>query len=674
MSDVLGEVRPDQRRSAVASVRSELLKRSVAVGVVAGVVTFVLRHAGLLVGPWAIAVVVLCFIFSPGPRRVSDRFILLFAVAAGFLPLVGWVPGLELKADVPGAFLAVSVGIVCGYQLREGRVGARSVARPVAGEILAFVVGAAVTWWWARPWSRLGLSSTLSNLMRGYDNNSHFAIFSQNLRLGSFVQVRPTLPSGADRVGYDYPQGMHQAWAQVIRLLVPRPPSGLPWLIHSYLDMLLVTCCAIVLLGCMAAVRLCNRDLLTALPAMAVVVALFAFGRFQPFTGFMNYELAICACAVAVSLMVRPTLDPRYNFLAVAGLGLIVVYNWYPLFLMMAPAVVVATLRARAATGGKARHGLSAFIVATAVAYVLPAVFFLHRGTSTLNEVGSGISPSWGLLIISVVALFGVAAYRHSSNPDLTTNAILGAPAVLGAAGVIVLAAYEYASVGDVAYYGQKFAAGVLGICLVVLACVVAGDVATTRVRRHLSMPMSVALSVLVAAAALQIDGYVGPLTGVLQSTYDAAGITEQHDVQIAPTRSVPAEELLLSAQDARSSGADDGVGQWWYIGVAPTSYNPKKTDFVRLALWFSDLAGDATNAGYFRAQDLGKKLDRVHSPTATARIVIQDFPNPMENKFHLFVPTWLETAMVQEDPIWGSSGLLLPIPSVSPSQATWPD
>jgi hypothetical protein len=666
MSDSIAEL--DVERAGSTSrgdeFRTLLANRSLLTGIVAAAIVYLLRHEGVLVGPWAIALVVLCFVFAPGPRRIAERFLLLFALVVGVLPLAGWVPGIELKIDVPGVFLAVAVGVVCGYQVREHRAGPRAVAVPAPAEVAALIAAALVTWWWARPWAHLRLSGTLYALFRGYDNNSHFGIFRQNLQLGSFIQVRPTLPGGADRVGYDYPQGMHQAWAQFVRLLVPHPPLATPWLLHAYLDMLLVTCFGVVLLGCMAVARLCSRDLFVALPAMAIVVALFGFGRLEPFTGFMNYELAIAASAVAVTLMVRPTLGSSANFFAVAGLGLIVAYNWYPLLVLMAPALVIAALRARGASAGRARFAMSGVIVVIAVLYVLPILFTLHRGTSTLNLTGSGIYPSWGLLIVCVAVLIGVAVFRQASHPDLATNLIVAAPAVLGAVAAIVLGVFEYSSVGIVAHYGQKFAAGVLGACLVVLACVVAGDLATTRFRRGFSIPSAVVVTAMLTVAALQIDGYVGPLTGVLQSNDDAIGITVQHDVQVASARSTEAAQLLATVQEAQSLGAGNGTGQWWYMGLFPTSFNTSRTDFVRLALWFPELLGDPSNAAYFRAQDIGKKLTLVQSPSATAQLVIEDFPSPIADHDHLFVPSWLRTAMVRQDAVWGQPGLLYTIPN----------
>jgi hypothetical protein len=666
MADPSAEVRvdPGSSRTVVSPLHSVAMRRSLAVGVVSAAISFGLRHAGLLVGPWAIAIGVLCFVFAPGPRRLAERTLLSFALAVGFLPLAGWVPGLERHLDVPGVFLSIAVGVVCGYQVLGSTTGSRTVEVPSPNEVVALVASGAVAWWWARPWGRLSTSGTLYQLFRGYDNNSHFGIFQENLQLGSFIQVRPTLPGGADRLGYDYPQGMHQSWAQFVRLLVPHPPTAVPWLLNAYLDMLLLTCGGVVLVGCMAVARLCRRDLLIAAPAMAVVVALFAFGRFEPFTGFMSYELAVAACAVAVTLMVRPSMGPTTNFFAVAGMGLIVVYNWYPLLVLAAPAIVIAALRARSGSLGWARRVMVGVVVLTAVAYVLPAVFFLHRGVSTLNVAGSGISTSWGLLLAAVVGLVTVVLFRQASHRDLTTNLIVGAPAVLGAGAVIVLACFEYGSVGYVAHYGQKFALGVLGVCLVVLSCLVAGDLAA-RGRRRLPLPIAAGLTVLLAAAALQVDGYVGPLTGVLKSGDDAMGITVQHQVQVADAHSVEAEQVVLAAQHARAAGAGVVPGQWWYVGVEPTTYAPTRTDFVRLSLWFAVLADDSSNQGYFESQSLGKQLTLVHSPSVTARIVIDDFPSPLKDHVHLFVPSWLETAIVAQDPTWSTPGLLEVIPSV---------
>jgi hypothetical protein len=553
------------------------------------------------------------------------------------------------------------------------------VSVPTTAEIVALATGAAVTWWWAQPWRRLSVSGLFHALFRGWDNDSHFEMFAQNLKLGSFIQVRADLPGGAKRLGYDYPQGIHQAWAQYVRLLNPRPPSTLPWLLHSYLDVLLLTTGAIVVLGCMAVCRLSGRDLLTALPVMAIVTALFAFGRYGPFTGYPNFDLAIAAGAVAVSLMIRPTLAPRANFFAVSGMGLIVVYNWYLLIPLIAPAIIIAALRARSASHMRGRTVMTVIITGTAVAYVLPAVFLLHRGVSTLNSSGAlPTNPAWGLLIVSFAALIGVALFRQRAPlSDFWTNVIIGAPAVLGGVLLIAVAAYTSASTGRVSYYGQKLAEGFLGVWLLVLAYVVASDLARSQFRRRLSAPAAVTATVLLTVAALQVDGYVGPSAGALKSTYIASGLSVHGKLQSAPAASQTAEELLLAAEKVQRIRGNDTAEQWWVVDPSATEYEVNtiplrsngaaKTTYANFALlgeWFVILAGDPTLEEYTRSGSLiGFQFRKVRSPNVAAQIVIRDFPFPAKDNIHLVVPQWLETAIVHDDPTWGHNDRLVTVP-----------
>jgi hypothetical protein len=680
--------RTEERHSLLGPLWAD--RQHLAVGVVAAALVFILRHEGLLVGYWAVALAAVCFVLSPGPRQLSDRLLLAFALIVGFLPLIAWVPGLELKIDVPGVFLAIAVGFVSWHQLRESHAGwlSRTVSLPTPAEAIALLAGAGVTLWWRQPFTRLSPSGTLQALFPGWDNDSHFEMFAQNLKLGSFIQVRPNLPNGEKLLGYDYPQGMHQAWAQYARLLTPRPTLTLPWLLHSYLNVLLLTTGAIVVLGCMGACRLARRDLLAALPVMAIVLAMFAFGRYGPFTGYPNFDLAIVAAAVAVSLMIRPTLYPTTNFFAVAGMGLIVMYNWYPLVLLIAPALALAALRARSGATGRRRTLVSAFVLATAVAYVLPVLFTLHRGTSSLNSNGGLPSnPAWGLLILVLAALVGVAVFRQASHPDLMTNVIIGAPAALGGTLIIALATYTTVSTGSVSYYGEKAAEGFLGVCLLVLAYVVASDFSISSLRRKLSVPMAVAVTVLLSIAALQIDGYVGPSIASLKSSYVATGFGVHDALVSAHSRSLVAEEMLLAAQEAQSIRGGDNAEQWWY--VVPTSSRnddspisvdshgfPKSTytNFGLAGEWFVILAGEPTLNEYTQSGSvIGAQFSKVGSPWTAARIVIRDFPLSTRDNVYLVVPRWLKDDILIEDRSWKKHGHLIVIPYVSRRDKSWP-
>ncbi len=181
-------------------------RRPLVIGVAAATLVLILRYEGLLGGYVAIGLGVLCFVFAPGPRRISDRFLILTALGVGWLPLVGWVPRVGTTIDVPGVVLAISVGVVCGYQFYERRTAPRTVAAPTIAEVLALGVGGAVTAWWALPFTRLSDSGVLSALFLGWDNNTHFGIFRTNLQLGSFIQANPNLPGGVPQSATTIPK------------------------------------------------------------------------------------------------------------------------------------------------------------------------------------------------------------------------------------------------------------------------------------------------------------------------------------------------------------------------------------------------------------------------------------------------------------------------------------
>ena len=480
-------------------------------------------------------------------------------------------------------------------------------------------------------------------------------MYRSNLQLGSFVQTRPNLPDGAPRFGYDYPQGLHQSWAQLTRLVQPHPSMSPGWLLHSYLNVLLFTAGATVALGCMAVCRLCRKDVLVAVPAMAVIVALFAVGTFMPFNGYANYEVAIVSVATAVTLMVRPTLPASWTFFAVSGMGLVAAYNWYPLLVLMAPALILAALRARNEWRGRARLVMTVVICATAIAYLLPVTIFSHRGLSWLN-LPSGFATPWDLLIVVMAALIILAAVRQLSSPDLATNVIIGAPAVLGASAVGLVAAYEVHSTGSVPYYGQKFASAVLVVCAVVLVAVTAHLLVTSKTRQRISSPMAVLFAGILTFAALQFDGYAGPSVVSPQAAYNAAGITLRDLLFHQPSRSAEASQVLLAAQMA--SGRP---GHWWYLEPNPAS----GINFLLMAQWFSVLRGNAANQELIQPT-VPLQFDGNFSSSYLAHEVVEDFPDPGKNGFHLFVPPWLKQVIVNQDPSWRLPGSLLVIPAPS--------
>jgi len=301
----------------------------------------------------------------------------------------------------------------------------------------------------------------------------------------------------------------------------------------------------------------------------------------------------------------------------------------------------------------------AAIVVATMVAYALPAIVFSHRGVSFINTSGGGVTPPWGLLIITVMALTAAVVVRHVLRPELVTNAIVIAPAVLGGGVLAVIALYEVRSMGTVSYYGQKFGEGVLAVCLVVLACLCASELTASAFRRTLSVPVAVVLSAVLALGLLQVDGYVGPSSTKLQSTYNASAL-DLHS-WFTGGSSLNAQRILLAAQISEGR-----AGTWWYVDPTPVPSAQHVTDFAQLAQWFLILRGDPTGAGYNRVWTLALRdqLLYPHAPAAVAATVIRDFSDPARGHVHLFVPGWLRRAIIAQDPAFGRPGTLLLLPA----------
>ncbi len=631
------------------------------VGVMAFLIALALRYGGILVGPLAVLAVIACIVFLPGTSRVSTRVLVALALVLGWLPLLGWIPALGTALDVPGILLALGIGIASGYQFRARRARRRTIPSINVSESVALAVGGAAAVLWGLPFWRLNLTGRLRFLYSGYDNLAHYATFRANLQLGSFITVRRQAFNHHLRYNWDYPQGIHQAWAQLARLWNPHPPNNLHWLLNAYSVMLLLTSALVVILLCMAIARICPRAVL-ALPAMAVVIALFLYGRFWPYNSFPNFNVAVAAAAVAILVLVRPTLSPLPNFLLVSGFALAAAYNWFPIALLAASGVVVAALRLWSAT--QRRFSLLVISV-TALFLLLPVGLVAHNSNVVLTGIGGIDEAPWSLFIVSLAVLIALVVLRNSIRPDFATSVALAAPAVFGGIAVGILAAYQISKTGTVHYYEQKLATGVLAVCLIVIAGLLALQVAESHLLRHLPTTVVTLTAVLLSAAAFQIDGYVGPSSHGLMpqnAAYGtpalARGIYWLRILGHSPRTSPGFAELLNVSQSVRRivGGQAERLSQWWYVEARTGSV------VVETAQWFAVLKGDSTeneNTIDAKFDDLGDGITEPGGPSFTAKKIEQLFPHPSERRFHLIVDPWLANALIEHDRSWLTPGVL---------------
>ena len=504
----------------------------VVIGVLGFLLVLLLRLSGVIVGPAAVVLAAICFVFAPGPRRLADRFILFFAIGFGWMTLLGWIPRLETSIDVPGISLAIFFGFAAANQFHNRRIRLSLLQWPLSTEIAAIAIGTAATLWWPSHFPRLNLSGRLQALFPGWDNAAFFDMFRQILLHGSFSSIPAPGPG----------EGLPQAWALLIRLWSPHPPTATHWVLNAYVVVLLLTLGAIVTLGCMSVARLCGQDFWVALPAMAAVVQIFVVGRLWIFNGYPTFDVPIAAAVAAILLSWRRTLSPRLNFLTIAGLTLVAAYTWYPLIVLSAPALIAAAVRLVRASSRRSRVLRTCVLACTGIAFVAPLVHFgneVHKASLSYEANATYVSAVWTpgtpwlLVVLSTAGLLAFVIVRRSRVGD-EGLALLAAPAVIGALGVFFLVAEEIWASNHITYYGHKFAAGVFGMCLVVLTTVLVYSFATSKLRRRLSMVATAALACLASVALLEIDGYVGPFASVHGVTPAITGFKSH---EIIPTR-----------------------------------------------------------------------------------------------------------------------------------------
>jgi hypothetical protein len=632
-------------------------------GILAFVVTLVLRFVGVVVGPVAVVLAIVAIVLLPGPDWWADRFLIAAAALLGWLPLLGWIPKLGSKVDVEGILLAVVVGIAVAAQLRARRTGRGSRERITPAEATALAVGAAVSIWWAIPFLRQSVAGRLRMLLpsggltlQGWDNATHLDLLHLNIQLGSFVTVQPNSPAGVKYFGQEYPQGWHQMWAQWIRLWYRAPSSSARSLVDMYTVALVVTAAVAVMLGCVAVARLCRDHTFASLVSMSVVAQLFAVGvmSISVYAGFPNIGLAVVAVAVAPSLLLRPSLRPPATFFVVSGLMLVGVYNWWPLALLAAPTVAVATLRLWQYAGGKGRRAVAAAaIVLTALAMAAPIVLTLHLGASHLLTNGGIPQTPWWLVLAATLALIAAVAVRQVITHETVISFVFGAPAIAGGLGVIALVAYELSStpvggVAAVSYYGEKLGDVVAAASLVALALLLADAMSriTPQLRQSRSRGVLVGLAAVLAGVAIfQINGYVGPRQQTLTQGQAAPGfVAQQHWSRFDASGDPLADSFLDAVDSTRAQIAQTGELPESFSYVSIEGLDPR-TDWVDY--WFTALVGGMDPPRVDRAYHM-YGLYQVTDPVAAARIVTQMFPIGTEPAVRLVVPASMVTPLVQ--------------------------
>jgi len=636
---------------------------SIRAGLIAAALTVVLRLVGVIVGPIAVVVAIIAIVFLPGPDYWADRFLVAAAALFGWLPVLGWVPKLGRSVDVEGILVAAAVGVAVAHQVGARRTRSHERRRIVPAEALALAVGAGVTLWWAIPFWRQTVAGRLRLLLPGWDNPTHLSFLSLNIKLGSFVTVQPDAPSGLKYDAWEYPQGWHQTWAQLVRLWYRHPPSDARSLVNIYTVALVLTAGVAVTLGCVAIARLVRANAFAALAPMSVVAQVFAVGvlSMTVWFGFPNFALPVIAVAIVPSILARPTMRPPATFFVVSGLVLVCAYNWWPLALFAMPSLLVATLRLwNDARETRRRPFVAVAVIFAAFATAAPIVMTLGLGTTHLLINGGIPTMPWWLFVASTFAFIAAIVTRQVVTGDKLTTFLFGIPALFGGLGVVGVYWYEVASHGYVSYYGEKLADAVTAVCLVGLALFVADALAryTPQLRQSRARAALVGLAaVLTAAAVFQINGYVGPRQQTVAAGQAALGFQTYTQWMSQDNTLDPLADRFFDAVDAtRARVAQSGElpETWSYIDTEGLDPRLDWTD-----LWFASLVGGLDTPRLNQAYHM-YALYGVTDPTQQANIIAQLFPAGGPT-VRLVIPESLVTPLTSEGPQWAVGTTLFP-------------
>ena len=202
-------------------------------------------------------------------------------------------------------------------------------------------------------------------------------------------------------------------------------------------------------------------------------------------------------------------------------------------------------------------------------------------------------------------------------------------------------------------YYGHKFAAGVYGMCLVVLigrrSLLHSRPASSVGVCRQWPWQLCACLA---SIALLEIDGYVGPFANPnsIYPTQAKTGFQAHEVLDAPPVFSGEADELIASAQwaqDRPKSGT-----RWAFI-------DPEGSlSCVQADEWFFALSGEFSVSGLYGEWDDLPCITET-GDAATAAYVVSHFRNPVASHIHLFVSPSLAQAIIARSKAWGTPGVL---------------
>ena len=513
---------------------------------VGAVVLFDVLFATGMIHPFAALVFLAAFDLLANGRRGVDRVLLASVAVLGVVPAFGWV-------RLPDFLEPLS--IVTGTWLVWSFSGSRNEWRRVPVDALAAVppvVGAVVTYQWWCGISKGSPTQVLERLLPIWDHSAHFNFFLMNLSKGTYISRAGGGPGPLAWQGSEYPTGIHYVWSSFAtssrELIIQHTDRAIP----VYANSVVVTMAVTVLLVGLAIGRLAtttHRRFAFAAVGTGLIVGVVTLGPVSQtvYAGFANTPVVLVGVVVVVSFTIRPWGNPFLQVFTLGAGSLVLLYNWYPTFLLVFPVLLLQAIRMI-----RAGNKLPTFAIGIpcAIAGILPVLQTLSLGVTHLNTQG-GVQPLPSGVLVAVALLTVSLGVHALSDDDGWTTFLLCIPTPVF---LFALALRLRMSTGGYPYYFHKASIFAIPIALIVVVAVMASRAdkrAASGESRTNQRVAFVAASLVAAIGISQVFGYWGLDYPTFSAGGTAIGVLSRNDITKREKQYLPTAKIIIRESEA---------------------------------------------------------------------------------------------------------------------------
>lgn len=514
-----------------------------ALGACYAVIYVMTYQMGISLG-WICVLVSLFAVVQRG-SRIAEDVLLVFAALFGFVPNFGWLDLPETLNPV-ALLLAIWIYICIRFPTRNIRQALRQILSPSAGFAFTYL-------WW-RDLSDGSPTAVLSRLLPIWDMSAHFYFFISNLEHNKFIPVTVTpIDNGLNQwAGAEYPTGIHYVWSRFVTSNLDRfiasPVDSVPIFALSVVLTYAITIAVISF----AISRVCkSKDFYPHVAVFSFGISTVAIGlgvmSQAIVSGFVNISVVLAALIIITSLLICPTNSIVKQNLTLGFSVLTVAYNWYPVLLLVAPALLFFLFSQFRQLSKKKIILSLIFWVTIGLGTLSPIIQTLSLGISHLTVDGGvqAIPPSISILIQLMCALFLVFNWgklNHAHRALLTTPALI----------YISVFIYFRISENSYSYYFQKINIFIVLVSLAsfCISCVISlpFNSSISKIKGSSRLRFQSGLIAVIATMILiYIFGYVGPDTKNFAGDNTLVGLARrQQTISLNSTNALNAK--LLSA------------------------------------------------------------------------------------------------------------------------------